>query len=258
MAHRDMCSQKEAAEYIKAGQVMIDGAPPLFQNKRIPATATVEFTAVGRRRQHAKLCLIQHKPFSFVSEVQKGSKPTRSRLAKSLLEWSNATDRQMAKASKKSKRANPSQNRGLAPAGRLDTDSSGLMIWTENGALSKLVTSSRVEKEYLVDLVPTPVAKPGKKGTNPGPVDLDEVCRRFKSFKLDGQRLLPVKAEQIDAERYEGTAQLRLVLREGKHRQIRRMCDAMGWRVVKLRRVRIGRLSLANTVLKSGQWVQSQ
>ena len=90
----------------------------------------------------------------------------------------------------------------MAPAGRLDTDSSGLMIWTENGALSKLVTSSRVEKEYLVDVVPTLVAKPGKKG----PVDLDEVCRRFGSFTLDGERLRPVKAERIDAEHYEGTA----------------------------------------------------
>lgn len=243
MAHRDMCSQKEAVEYIKAGQVTIDGEAPLFQNKRIPATATVELTAKGRRRQRVKLCLVQHKPFSFVSEVQKGSKPTRSRQAKSLLEWSNAADRAMAKSAKKMKRANPSQNRGLAVAGRLDTDSSGLMIWTENGALSKLITSSRVEKEYVVDLA----AKPDVSR----PVDLKEVCRRFRRFNLDGQLLLPVKAEQIDGE---GTVALRMVLREGKYRQIRRMCDAMGWQVVKLRRVRIGNLSLANTVLKSGQW----
>ena len=124
--------------------------------------------------------------------------------------------------------------RGLAPAGRLDIDSSGLLVLTQDGRIAKLLIgeNSPIEKEYLVRVEGTLTAE-GLRLLNHG-------------LKLDDEALKPAKVS------WQNTDQLRFVLREGKKRQIRRMCELVGLKVIGLKRIRIGQIPLGN--LPVGQW----
>jgi 23S rRNA pseudouridine2604 synthase len=122
----------------------------------------------------------------------------------------------------------------VAPAGRLDIDSQGLIVYTQDGVLAKALIgeNSPLEKEYLVR-VEGRLSKEGLEKLNFG-------------LELDGKPLKRAKVDWLNED------QLRFILKEGKKRQIRRMCEAVGLHVVGLKRVRIGQLMLGN--LKEGQW----
>jgi 23S rRNA pseudouridine2604 synthase len=127
-----------------------------------------------------------------------------------------------------------SQLRGLAVAGRLDIDSTGLLVLTQDGRVARTLIGedSEIEKEYLVRVQ-------GK--LRPGGLEL-----LIEGLSLDGKRL---KRAQVQ---WQNDDQLRFVLREGKKRQIRRMCELVGLTVLGLKRVRIGQVMLAD--LPVGQW----
>ena len=131
-------------------------------------------------------------------------------------------------------RFNPLQCKNLAPAGRLDIDSVGLLVLTQDGRIAKQLIGedSDVEKEYLVR-VSGRLSQEGLKQLNFG-------------LSLDGQ---PLKRAQVS---WQNQDQLRFVLKEGKKRQIRRMCELVGLRVVGLKRIRIGKVVLGD--LPPGQW----
>ena len=124
--------------------------------------------------------------------------------------------------------------KGLAPAGRLDIDSTGLLILTQDGRIAKQIIGekSSIEKEYLVRVE-------GKLA----PSDLSLLCH---GLSLDGVALQPAKVS------WQNEDQLRFVLREGRNRQIRRMCELVGLQVIGLKRIRIGQIPLGN--LPVGQW----
>lgn len=123
------------------------------------------------------------------------------------------------------------------PVGRLDMDSEGLLLLTDDGALTQRLThpSHEVGKEYLLR-IRTP--------------EDDPVAGLTKPMCLDGRPLAPVKARLI---RREGDdTLLAITIREGRNRQIRRMCQQCGYRLLRLRRVAVGRLRLDR--LPPGQW----
>ena len=124
--------------------------------------------------------------------------------------------------------------KGLAPAGRLDIDTTGLLILTQDGRIAKKLIGqdSEIEKEYLVRVSGT-LTDSGMELLHHG-------------LELDGKVLKPAKVSWINDD------QLRFVLREGKKRQIRRMCEFVGLRVTGLKRVRIGQVTLSK--LPIGQW----
>jgi 23S rRNA pseudouridine2604 synthase len=126
----------------------------------------------------------------------------------------------------------------LAPAGRLDIDSVGLLVLTQDGRVAKQLVGedSGVEKEYLVR-----VAK-----EDGGRLGDDGLARLRHGLELDGEPLKPARVEWVNED------QLRFVLTEGKKRQIRRMCEAVGLQVLGLKRVRIGQVMLGD--LPAGQW----
>ena len=132
----------------------------------------------------------------------------------------------------------PQHLRSLVPAGRLDIDSVGLLVLTQDGRIAKQLIGedSGMEKEYLVRV--------GEDGH--GPLSPQGLASLRHGLSLDGEALLPATVEWLNAD------QLRFVLREGKKRQIRRMCEAVGLRVLGLKRVRIGAVSLG--ALPTGQW----
>ncbi|MFT5611782.1 MAG: 23S rRNA pseudouridine2604 synthase, partial [Polaribacter sp.] len=123
---------------------------------------------------------------------------------------------------------------GLAPAGRLDIDSQGLLVLTQDGRIAKQLIgeNSDIEKEYLVRVE--------------GDISDDQIERLIFGLELDGKPLKHAKVRQLNPE------QLQIILMEGKKRQIRRMCEAVGLHVTGLKRVRVGELRLGK--LEEGKW----
>ena len=146
----------------------------------------------------------------------------------SLIGGDNQFDRDSAQ------RFHPSQLKNLAPAGRLDIDSTGLLVLTQDGRIARQLigADSEIDKEYLVRVEGT-LAENGLDLLNHG-------------LWLDDRPLRPAKVEWINDD------QLRFVLREGRKRQIRRMCELVVLQVVGLKRVRIGQVKLGDLPL--GQW----
>ena len=124
--------------------------------------------------------------------------------------------------------------RGIAVAGRLDIDSTGLLVLTQDGRVARQLIgeNSDVEKEYLVR-VSGKLTERGLALLNVG-------------LSLDGK---PLKPAQV---RWQNEDQLQFILKEGKKRQIRRMCELVGLKVVGLKRVRVGNVKLGD--LPPGQW----
>jgi len=121
-----------------------------------------------------------------------------------------------------------------APAGRLDIDSTGLLVMTQDGRIAKQLIGedSSMEKEYLVR-VEGRLSSEGLKKLNHG-------------LSLDGEALKPAQVW------WQNANQLRFILTQGKKRQIRRMCDLVGLKAIGLKRIRIGRVLLGD--LPIGKW----
>ncbi|MBV8623327.1 MAG: pseudouridine synthase, partial [Herbaspirillum sp.] len=135
-------------------------------------------------------------------------------------------------------RFHPRQLKSLVPAGRLDIDSVGLLVLTQDGRIAKQLIGedSAVDKEYLVRV----------QYTRPGKLPEADLKRLNHGLIMDGKPLRPAKV------RWQNEDQLSFTLREGKKRQIRRMCDMVGLKVIGLKRVRIGGVKLGE--LPTGQW----
>jgi pseudouridine synthase len=126
------------------------------------------------------------------------------------------------------------------PVGRLDYDTEGLLLLTNDGELAARLTHPRhaVERVYEARVAGMP--------------DADALERLRKGIPLDGRRTLPAGATLVNRGRRDANAVLLLTIREGRNRQVRRMCEAVGHPVSALRRVRIG--PLQDRSLKPGQW----
>jgi 23S rRNA pseudouridine2604 synthase len=231
MAALGLASRREADEWIEAGWVRVDGVPAVL-GQRVGPDVRIEIDPRARREQQQRVTILLHKPIGYVSgQAEDGYAPAVS-LIRRESRW--AEDRQRLPFS-------PAQLRGLAPAGRLDIDSTGLLVLTQDGRIARTLIGedSRVEKEYLVRVRRL---QPG-----PGPLLAPEGLALLQhGLSLDGRLLKPAKVSWANED------QLRFVLREGRKRQIRRMCELVGLEVVGLKRVRIGSVVLGKLPL--GQW----
>ena len=128
----------------------------------------------------------------------------------------------------------PTRDTRLAPAGRLDQDSRGLLLLTEDGVLTKAIIgpTSNVDKEYLVTVT--------------GKISPDKIAKLCHGLSLDGRQLRPAKVTRDNGQ------VLRFILKEGRKRQIRRMCEQVGLHVTDLFRIRIGGVSIND--LPEGKW----
>ncbi len=133
-----------------------------------------------------------------------------------------------------SQRFSPSDLENLAPAGRLDIDSQGLLVLTQDGRIAKQLigVNSKIEKEYLVRVE--------------GSLPKERLALLCFGLSLDGSPLKRAEVSWLNQD------QLRFVLHEGKKRQIRRMCELVNLKVTGLKRVRSGRIKLGN--LPEGKW----
>ena len=223
MSERGMCSRREADDYIAKGWVLVNGSRVEELGTRAPSNAKITLTQRGLGIN--KVTILINKPIGYVSGQAENDYKPEIKLVKPDNQFSND----------KSKKTLIRQHlKGLAPAGRLDIDSTGLLVLTQDGRIAKKLIGqdSEVEKEYLVRVS--------------GNMIENGMELLHHGLELDGKELKPAKVSWINED------QLRFVLREGKKRQIRRMCELVGLRVAGLKRVRIGQVKLSK--LPVGQW----
>ena len=233
MADLGLCSRREADEWIARGWVKVDGrlAPMGLQ---VGPDARIEVDPKARGQQRELVTILLHKPVGYVSgQAEDGYEPAKV-LVQPRTRW---------KADESPRRFAPSQLQSLVPAGRLDIDSTGLLVLTQDGRVARqlIAEDSPIEKEYLVRVAFGQVTE-GVQAAFPQA----QLARLRHGLSVDGQPLKPAKVD------WQNPEQLRFVLTEGKKRQIRRMCVAVGLRVVGLKRVRVGRVTLGQLPL--GQW----
>ncbi len=220
-----MCSRREADRYIERGLVIVEGEVVSELGTRVDPDAKIELAEAGQKRQDEQATFLINKPMGYVSaQPEDGHRPASDLLDRPN-QWSE---------DRSSRKFHHGQLRGLAPAGRLDIDSVGLLVLTQDGRVARRIIGedSDVDKEYLVRVE--------------GDLDADGLKLLNHGLELDGKPLKPAKVTWQNAD------QLRFVLREGKKRQIRRMVEAVGLKVVGLKRIRVGQVVLGN--LPEGQW----
>jgi len=233
MAELGLCSRREADEWIARGWVRVDGQLAMM-GQQVGAEARIDVDRAAQGQQQQQVTILLHKPMGYVSgQAEDGHTPAMALLS-ARTHWAGDASRT---------RFSPRQLRGLAPCGRLDIDSVGLLVFTQDGRVARQLIGedSTIDKEYLVRV-------------EYGECRLDvraafpeaQLERLRHGLQLDGQPLKPAHVE------WQNPEQLRFVLQEGKKRQIRRMCEQVGLKVVGLKRIRIGRVPLG--LLPVGQW----
>ena len=216
-----VCSRREAEALIAAGQVSIDGERVDDPGRKIHAGQTLVLDDRAQASLDGRFSAVVHKPVGLVSaQPDPGQVPAARLLTRANLVGPPVPI--------------PDVRTSLAPIGRLDMDSRGLLLLSDDGVLAKAVIgpASQLEKEYLVRVE--------------GRIDGQRLGLLHHGLELDGRTLKPAKVSLVEDQ------QLRFVLREGRNRQIRRMCDLVGLSVVDLLRVRIGPLTLGD--LPEGRW----
>ena len=237
MSELKLASRREADEWIAAGWVRVDGKVAVL-GQRVGPNVQIDIDPAARQAQDQLVTVLLHKPMGYVSgQAEDGYEP-----AVVLFQQENRW-----KDDPSGIKPHPNHHRHLAPAGRLDIDSTGLLVLTQDGRIAKVLIGdeSDVEKEYLVRV--EFVGHEVTEGTLPNAALTPEKLALLNhGLELDGELLKPAKVS------WQNEQQLRFVLREGKKRQIRRMCEQVGLKVVGLKRVRIGRIPLGH--LPVGQW----
>ncbi len=204
-----VCSRRKGEEFIKAGRVKVNGKTVIEQGVQVdPESDRVEVDGKIIRDDQTMIYVMLNKPAGYItSRSHRGEKI--------VLDLIDVEQR-------------------VNPVGRLDKDSTGLLLLTNDGRLHQHLThpSFDHEKEYTVEVK--------------DPID-DVALGQFREgLFLDGVKTRPASVKRINNRKF------RIILKEGKKRQIRRMVEKVGNQVVNLHRIRISTLLLGN--LKMGQW----
>ncbi|MFT5934596.1 MAG: 23S rRNA pseudouridine2604 synthase [Hydrogenophaga sp.] len=245
MAELGLCSRREADAWIARGWVLVDGEPAEMGMPVAP-DVKIEVLPQARHQQAGQVTILLHKPMGYVSGQPEDGHEAAATLIGAPSQW-----RGDARTSSDGRRFAPEHTRGLAPCGRLDIDSVGLLVLTQDGRVARTLIgeNSGIEKEYLVRVQWAPNGPQGE-GVVAQNVQAvfppEQLARLRHGLSLEDQPLKPAQVEWMNPE------QLRFVLIEGKKRQIRRMCEQVGLHVVGLKRIRIGGVVLGN--LPVGQW----
>ncbi len=210
---------------IEQGLVKVDGQVVNTLGVKFPESVSIELTERAQAIQNERVTIMINKPVGYVSgQAEDDYVPAVRLITKDTHSSTEQTDLKLK----------PEHFKGLAPAGRLDIDSQGLLVLTQDGRVAKQLIgeNTELEKEYLVRVR--------------GNIDQSCIDRLSFGLELDGKPLKRAKVKQLNPE------QLQIILREGKKRQIRRMCEAVDLHVTGLKRVRVGELRLGK--LAEGEW----
>ena len=241
LTERGLASRREADDWIAAGWVRVDGRMAEL-GQRVMLDTPIEIDPRARQEQARQVTVLLHKPMGIVSgQPEDGYEPAIT-LVTPANRWAGDNSGIEYRST---------HLRHLAPAGRLDIDSTGLLVFTQDGRVAKRLIGdqTRVEKEYLVRVA---FGQPGHPDTSSPSTRFPEegLARLRQGLTLDGILLRPAAVS------WQNEDQLRMVLREGRKRQIRRMCEQVGLEVLGLKRVRIGSVPLGP--MPAGQWRSSE
>lgn len=216
------CSRREADEWIENGWVRVDGVVVTTLGTRVHPNARVEIREEASKHQTESVTILLNKP---LDEASEGGGEAALKLIRAENRWAEDDTRYSFKAT---------HLRGLAVAGRLDAEATGMLVFTQEGSVARRITGddTRLEKEYMVR-VEGELTPEGMKLLNHG-LALDEV---------------KLKRAQVS---WQNEQQLRFVLHESRKQQIQRMCELVGLRVTSIKRIRIGSVSLGK--LPAGKW----
>jgi 23S rRNA pseudouridine2605 synthase len=213
MAQAGLCSRRSAEELLRQGRVSVNGRPASLGDRADPTTDRIEVDGRPLPAPDAPICLMLNKPRGYVTTLSDElGRPTAAQLVADC-------------------------GRRVYPVGRLDRDSEGLLLFTNDGDLAQALLHPRheVDKVYRVWV----------SGQISGAPE-----RLASVTELEGEPIRPARVEEISRD---GEGALLLVtIHQGKNRQIRRMCAQVGLSVRRLQRIREGNLALGD--LKPGKW----
>ena len=220
MGQAGLSSRREADALIAEGLVSIDGEVVTDAGRKIAPGQTLTLSDRATEALAASVTIMIHKPLGFVSGQPEPDKIPAVRL----LTLENRVGAGEV----------PAIDASLPPIGRLDEDSRGLLLLSSDGVVAKAVIGpeSDLDKEYLVRVA--------------GDITENKLKLLRYGLRLDGRQLKPARVSRMESFR------LKFILREGRNRQIRRMCEMVELEVIDLIRVRIGPLKLDN--LPEGRW----
>jgi 23S rRNA pseudouridine2604 synthase len=234
MSELGLCSRREADEWIEKGWVLVDGERIDTLGTKVRPDQRIEIDPAAEAVQASQVTVLIHKTVGYVSgQAEDGYQPAITLVTPENRWEGDHSDIRFSVA----------HLRQLAPAGRLDIDSTGLLVLTQDGRIAKQLIGghSEIDKEYLVRVA---YGEHTVDVESHFPAESLELLRH--GLSLDD---VPLKPAQVS---WQNGEQLRFVLREGKKRQIRRMCELVGLEVIGLKRVRMGRVVLG--ALPPGQW----
>ena len=213
MAQAGLCSRRSAEDLLRQGRVSVNGRPASLGDRADPTTDRIEVDGRPLPAPDAPICLMLNKPRGYVTTLSDElGRPTAAQLVADC-------------------------GRRVYPVGRLDRDSEGLLLFTNDGDLAQALLHPRheVDKVYRVWVSG----------------QISDAPERLASVtELEGEPIRPARVEEISRDG-EG-ALLQVTIHQGKNRQIRRMCAQVGLSVRRLQRIREGKLALGD--LKPGKW----
>ncbi len=235
MSEKGLSSRREADALISRGMVYVNGAQVTELGTKVDRSDTVTLGAQAMQEQKHLVTILVNKPIGYVSgQPEPGYEPA-IRLVTDMNQFFDEINKSRRKLMM-------GDLKNIAVSGRLDIDSQGLLIFTQDGRIAKKIIgeNSEVEKEYIVRVQYNHQSSAAKNFPK------ENLQLLNHGLEIDGEKLKPAQVDWINDD------QLRFILREGKKRQIRKMCEQVGLSIHGLKRVRVGQLKLGK--LPEGQW----
>lgn len=209
-----VASRRKAEELIAAGRVKVNGKPAVIGDKIIPGKDTVVVSGKKVIKTKKKTYIMLHKPRGYITTL---SDELGRKCVAQLVEDVGTR---------------------VYPVGRLDRDSEGLLLMTDDGEFANAMThpSKHVPKTYRVTIRPS--------------ISEEQITALSTGIEIDGKVTMPTEVHIL--EKAEGRVVIELVIYEGRNRQIRKMCESLGLEVARLKRTQIGSVKLG--MLKPGDW----
>jgi 23S rRNA pseudouridine2604 synthase len=222
LSERKICSRREAEKFIDQGLILLNGETVTEQGTKAFRSDSLEIKQIAQSAQDQKVTIMLNKPLGIVSNLPEPGYIEASSLITEENHW------------EKDRRPFNSFAGQLNVAGRLDVNSKGLLLLTQDGCVAKAVIgpTSNIEKEYILRYE--------------GELTDENLSILREGLFLDGRKLKKAIVEKHSEN------VLCFILKEGKKRQLRRMCEMIHLKVTSLKRVRIGSLQLGN--LPVGKW----
>ena len=209
------CSRRKAEELMSAGRVKLNGHPVKPGDKAsLRDIITIDGERIYRSKKKNNICIMLNKPRGYVTTM---SDEMGRKCVTELLD---------------------DVNERVYPVGRLDKNSEGLLLFTNDGNFANNIMhpAKQISKTYRVTVRPN--------------ITDEQLVELSDGIELDGRKTLPANVVVKDKE--QGRVVLLITIKEGRNRQIRRMCEAVGLEVARLRRISIGPLKLG--MLKPGTY----